>query len=65
MVSVKFWRGKFSRPATGYEYIAHAQTFDRGVACNNFVFFELSHPSPSNHSVEVRDMSDCGYINNT
>ena len=31
MVSLKFWRGKFSRPATGYECIAHAQTFDRGV----------------------------------
>ena len=30
MVSVKFWRGKFSRPATGYECIAHALTFDRG-----------------------------------
>ena len=24
------WRGKFSRPATGFECIAHAQTFDRG-----------------------------------
>ena len=31
MVSAKFWRGKFSRPATGYECIAHAQTFDRSV----------------------------------
>ena len=31
MVSIKFWRGKFSRPATGFECIAHAQTFDRGV----------------------------------
>ena len=31
MVSIKFWRGKFSRPATGYECIAHALTFDRGV----------------------------------
>ena len=31
MVSTKFWRGKFSRPATGYECIAHAQTFDRSV----------------------------------
>ena len=30
MVSVKFWRGKFSRPATGYECIAHALAFDRG-----------------------------------
>ena len=29
MVSIKFWRGKFSRPATGYECIAHALTFDR------------------------------------
>ena len=32
MVSIKFWRGKFSRPATGYECIAHALAFDRGVA---------------------------------
>ena len=24
MVSLKLWRGKFSRPATGYECIAHA-----------------------------------------
>ena len=31
MVSIKFWRGKFSRPATGYECIAHALAFDRGV----------------------------------
>ena len=31
MVSIKFWRGKFSRPATGYECIAHAPAFDRGV----------------------------------
>ena len=31
MVSIKFSRGKFSRPATGFECIAHAQTFDRGV----------------------------------
>ena len=31
MVSMKFWRGKFSRPATGYECIAHALAFDRGV----------------------------------
>ena len=26
-----FWRGKFSRPATGYECIAHALAFDRGA----------------------------------
>ena len=31
MVSIKFSRGKFSRPATGYECIAHAPAFDRGV----------------------------------
>ena len=31
MVSTKFWRGKFSRQASGFECIAHAQTFDRGV----------------------------------
>ena len=31
MVSIKFWRGKFLRPATGYECIAHALAFDRGV----------------------------------
>ena len=31
MVSIKFWRGKFSQPATGYECIAHALAFDRGV----------------------------------
>ena len=31
MVYIKFWRGKFSRPATGYECIAHALAFDRGV----------------------------------
>ena len=31
MVSLKFWRGKFSRPATGYECIAHALAFDRGL----------------------------------
>ena len=30
MVSIKFWREKFSRPATGYECIAHALAFDRG-----------------------------------
>ena len=32
MVSIEFWRGKLSRPATGYECIAHAPAFDRGVA---------------------------------
>ena len=32
MVSIKFSRGKFSRPATGYECVAHAPAFDRGVA---------------------------------
>ena len=31
MVSIKFWRGKFSLPAIGYECIAHALAFDRGV----------------------------------
>ena len=31
MVSTKFWRGKFSRQASGFECIAHAHTFDRGV----------------------------------
>ena len=30
MVLIKFWREKFSRPATGYECIAHALAFDRG-----------------------------------
>ena len=34
MVSIKFSRGKFSRPATGYECIAHAPAFDRGVPAN-------------------------------
>ena len=30
MVSIKFWSGKCSRPATGYECIAHALAFGRG-----------------------------------
>ena len=44
LVSIKFWRGKFSRPETGFECIAHAQMFDGSVyfkalmktACMNF-----------------------------
>ena len=42
MVSIKFWRGKFSRPATGYECIAHAQTFDRGVSIDNHSLYLIS-----------------------
>ena len=30
-INIQFWRGKFSRPATGYECIAHPLAFDRGV----------------------------------
>ena len=30
MVSIKFWRGNFSQPATGCECIAHALAFDPG-----------------------------------
>ena len=53
MVSIKFWRGKFSRPATGYECIAHAPAFDRGVPnpsprlCTN--------PLPVKHPITIQD----------
>ena len=57
MVSIKFWRGKFSQPATGYECIAHALAFDRGVPRGYpalvFVASRDSHVVPSRFLARV------------
>ena len=45
MVSIKFWRRKFSRPATGYECIAHALAFDRGVFNHGPCLSQTEHAS--------------------
>ena len=59
MVSIKFWRGKFSRPATGYECIAHAPAFDRGVRATTVLKFSIDRTIMLNLKVKYTKQSIC------